>query len=228
MCYNYEDMEHNIRKRWKHAHAGDDFDLVKGPSEGVIEGTTGNDTSMYPGRKGRIQLLGETVMQEGFFGLLSPWNNKPGDAKNTFNARSETIEEKPTWRTPWRRKQRCLVESTGFYETDKQTKRKYLFTVKGENVFYYAGLYNRWTNPDNGDQLLTYAIITTVPNELVAQVHNRMPLIMDQDFRMRWMDTAAPLGDLLNIMKPFPAYLMNRHEVVIEKKNKPAQGDLGF
>jgi putative SOS response-associated peptidase YedK len=228
MCYNYEDMQHSIRKRWKHNHAGDDLPSIVGTTGETLEGSTENDTSMYPGRKGRILLLGEANMQEGFFGLLSPWNKKFSDAKVTFNARAETIAEKPTWRTPWNKKQRCLVETTGFYETDKSTKKKYLFTIKGETVFYYAGLFNYWNNPENGDKLLTYSIITTEPNDLVAQVHHRMPLIVDQDFKKSWMEEATPFHDLVKIMQPFPSHLMNMHEVVIEKKSKAAQSDLGF
>lgn len=227
MCYNYEDLEHSIRKKWKHDHAGN-FEITTSNERSPIEGSAANDTSLYPGRMGRIILLGENALREGFFGLLSPWNRKFSDAKNTFNARCETILEKPTWRTPWHRKQRCIVESTGFYETDKSTKKKYLFGVKGEEVFYYGGLYNWWVNPENGDRLLTYAIITTTPNELVAEVHHRMPLIVDQDVKMKWMNEATPLEELLLLLKPFPAFLMRMDEVVIEKKNKKEQGELDF
>ncbi len=74
---------------------------------------------------------------------------------------------------------------------------------------------------------IEYAKSIQIPT-LVAQVHHRMPLIVDQDFKKSWMEESTPFPDLVKIMQPFPSHLMNMHEVVIEKKSKPAQSNLGF
>src|SRR5262245_57361560 len=141
MCYNYEDLEHRARKSWKHDHPGENIytESGKGPVEAVSAEV---DESLYPGRKGRIILLGETEVREGYYGLLSSWNTKFSDGKNLYNARSDSITTKPTWKGPWLMKQRCIVETTGFFETNKRTKKKYRFSVSDQQVSYYGGLYN--------------------------------------------------------------------------------------
>jgi putative SOS response-associated peptidase YedK len=234
MCYNYEDLEHRARKSWKHAHPGEDSYVDSGKS--AVETAAGEekDESLYPGRVGRVILLGENETREGYFGLLSTWNQSFADSRkfNTFNCRNDSILTKTTWKAPWAKKQRCIVETTGFFETDKKTKKKYRFTVGDKQVFYYGGLYNWWTNPTNGDKLLTYAIITTEPNEIVSPYHNRMPWIVEQDVKQNWMTPDFNIPDLLSMMKPYPAFLMSCIEIEVEpraKKGKDTdQGSLGF
>ncbi len=230
MCYNYEDLVHSTRKRWKHDQPVENNYAVS--DRPAVEGTGEKDESLYPGRKGRIILLGENETREGYFGLLSSWNKKFTDLRNanTFNARADSITLKRTWQGPWHKKQRCIIETTGFYEPDKIAKKKYFFTIPGVEYFYYGGLYNWWVNPENNDRLLTYAVITTDPNDTVSQYHNRMPWIVDQDIKQNWMNSAFELGELLKMMKPYPAFLMTAQEVVEapRKKKKPEQTDLGF
>lgn len=226
MCYNYEDLEHRARKRWRHDHQEDLMQTPENSSLPPLITSAEGDKSLYPGRIGNIILLGESTVRPAHFGLLSGWNKKASDAKSTFNARNDTITEKPTWRGPWHKKQRCIVQTSGFYETDKTTKRKYFFSVKGNAAFYYGGLFNWWINPVNNDKLLTYAIITTSPNMLVADFHNRMPWIIDQEVLDNWMNPKADLAELLKLMQPYPHFLMDCTEVEVEK-NK-GQSQLGF
>lgn len=226
MCYNYEDLEHRARKRWRHDHPEDSLQTLENTSLPPLITSVEGDRSLYPGRSGNIILLGESTLRPAHFGLLSGWNKKASDAKSTFNARNDTITEKPTWRGPWHKKQRCIVQTSGFYETDKRTKRKYFFSVKGNAAFYYGGLFNWWINPANNHTLLTYAIITTSPNMLVADFHNRMPWIIDQEVLANWMNPQADLAELLKLMQPYPHFLMDCTEVEVEK-NK-GQSQLGF
>ncbi|MBK9732487.1 MAG: SOS response-associated peptidase [Chitinophagaceae bacterium] len=227
MCYNYEDLEHRARKRWQHDHPGEGSKFSITHSSGPLIISTKDDESLFPGRKGNIILLGESEVRPGRFGLVSSWNKKLSDAKSTFNARNDSITIKPTWKGLWKNKQRCLVQTSGFYETDKKTKQKYFFTVKGTDAFYYGGLYNWWTNPENADKLLTYAIITTEPNALVMDYHNRMPWIIDQDIQDNWMNPQFNPEELLKMMNPYPHFLMDIIPVKIEDQ-KSGQADLGF
>jgi putative SOS response-associated peptidase YedK len=141
-----------------------------------------------------------------------------------FNARAETVREKPAFKSAFRRK-RCLGPATGFYEwkTEGRGKKPYLFTVGDHELFGFAGLYDTWRMP-NGDVLRSYTIITTTPNELVADVHDRMPVILPRDQEQIWIDES--LEDpyfLQSLLESFPADLMKmtRIEGKLEQLRAP-------
>lgn len=143
------------------------------------------------------------------WGLVPPWAKDPKIGYKMFNARAETVGEKPAFKSAFRRK-RCLVPATGFYEwkTEGRGKTPYLFTVGDHELFGFAGLYDTWRTP-NGEVLHSYTIITTAPNELVAEVHDRMPVILPRDQEQNWVD--ASLEDphfLQSLLEPYPADLM--------------------
>ena len=156
---------------------------------------------------------------------------------STINARAESVDTSPTFSAAFERR-RCLVPADGFYEwkvlptqtlfgpdpTPKRKKKKaagakqpYVYTLASGAPFAFAGLWDRWKNPaggasiSDGEILESYAIITTTPNELVAEVHNRMPVILrPQDYGL-WLesDPAMPPGlELLALLRPYPAEQM--------------------
>ena len=111
-----------------------------------------------------------------------------------INARAETAAEKPLFRESVRSR-RCLIPSTGFYEWDGQ-KRKYLFTLPGQDALYMAGLYERRGNED------CYCVLTTAANPSMEPVHDRMPLILTGEQRQRWLSDADAAAEILAIVPP--------------------------
>lgn len=123
-------------------------------------------------------------------------------AHSTINARSETAASKPASRDAFR-KRRVLVPADGFFEwrRDGKEKQPYLIRLKGGGLFVFAGLWSTWRSPD-GDDIISYTIMTTDPNELCAQIHNCMPVILPRSNHERWLDPNEEGSELL---KPFPA-----------------------
>lgn len=126
------------------------------------------------------------------WGLLPTWAKDTSFQKNTLNARIETLDEKPSFRNSI--KNRCLIPATNFYEwqwQDPKGKEKKKFSIESEEkMFAFAGLYSIWNNPQNGQQMLTYTILTTEANELMAVIHNtkkRMPVVLNSEHYNLWL-----------------------------------------
>jgi putative SOS response-associated peptidase YedK len=128
-----------------------------------------------------------------------------------LNARSETLAEKPAFRKLVSR-QRCLVPAEGFYEWQQAAsgrgKQPFYFTVRDEDFFAFAGIYDHYRDED-GQELGSYAVLTTRPNDLMARFHNRMPVILRPDDEAEWLDPEAtdPIA-LERFYEPFPVDLM--------------------
>lgn len=138
------------------------------------------------------------------WGLLQPWNKTRSDAYKTFNARSETLLEKPTWKKPLA-SQRCLVIADGFYEwkTNGKSKQPYRVSLKSRDQFAMAGLYNGWTDPETGEFLTTFSIVTTSANDFMKPLHDRMPVILPDEAHEAWL-SSQPGNELLHLLVPFP------------------------
>jgi putative SOS response-associated peptidase YedK len=154
----------------------------------------------------------------GFFlwGLIPSWAKDPAIANKLINARGETIAEKPSFRGSFKYK-RCLIPADGFYEWKAQagekTKTPYFIHMQDRAPFAIAGLWDEWHSPEGGT-LRTCTIITTEPNELMATIHNRMPVILDSKDYAGWLDPAPQTqGHLLHLLQPFPAGKMSAHPV---------------
>ncbi len=148
------------------------------------------------------------------WGLIPPWAKDPAIASKTFNARAETVADKPSFRHAFRRR-RCLIPATGFYEWQKEGRRKvpFEFVVGDGELFAFAGLYETWQSP-TGEAVKTYTLITTTPNELVAAVHNRMPVILPRDVEAVWLDSHIEDATLLqSLLVPYPAEAMQMRAV---------------
>lgn len=116
-----------------------------------------------------------------------------------INARAESAMEKPMFRESVMRR-RCLVPSTGFFEWDRD-KRKYLFRLPGEPLFYMAGLYDRRGSED------CYCILTTGANESMIQIHDRMPLIIPKEHTTDWLMNPFSADRMLGSVPPALSYV---------------------
>ncbi|MBM7602244.1 putative SOS response-associated peptidase YedK [Metabacillus crassostreae] len=144
------------------------------------------------------------------WGLVPPWSKDTKISYKMINARSETIDEKVSFKNPFLRK-RCLILSDGFYEWKKNgtEKQPYRFKMKNNLPFAFAGLWERW---DKGDTpLFTCTIITTKANTLTEDVHDRMPVILPADAHNKWLD--RDFGD----MKQLKSLLIPYNEEEMEK-----------
>lgn len=145
--------------------------------------------------------------------LMFRWGLIPGWAKDEkigyrmFNARAETVADKPSFRVPFR-KQRCLIPSDGFYEWKMVNDRKYpfLFTLKNKSPFTFAGLWEQWRDGE-GKIIKSCTLITTTPNSLVSKYHDRMPVIMADDNRWKWLED-RPQNELQAMLAPIDPGLM--------------------
>lgn len=142
---------------------------------------------------------------------LIPWWSK--EAKGFINARVETIDTKPSFKESFERR-RCLILADGFYEWERFGKisQPYYFQMKDQGVFAFAGVWDRWQQQD-GEIVMSCAIITTVANELLAEIHTRMPVILESDVHDRWLDDNTEFAALKALLVPFPAVQMMSHAV---------------
>lgn len=150
------------------------------------------------------------------WGLIPSWAKDPEIGNRMINARAETLVEKPAFRAAFRRR-RCLILADGFYEWRQEpgTKRKtpmYIRLQSGK-VFAFAGLWENWHAPD-GSQILSCTIITSPPNALMQEIHNRMPVILPEESIPLWLDPGEPnLQELQELLKPYPEQEMEAFPV---------------
>lgn len=142
------------------------------------------------------------------WGLVPAWAREASIGSRMINARAETAAEKPAFRHAMRHR-RCLVPATGFYEWRKEGRRKqpYLVRLGDGGVFAFAGLWERWS-PPGAEPLETFTILTTAANDLVASLHDRMPVILDRADHDRWLRPDASLEDVQSLLVPYPSARM--------------------
>ena len=156
------------------------------------------------------------------WGLVPYWAAEPGIGNRMINARSETVAEKPAFRSSLRRR-RCLVPADGFFEWRRTAagKQPYLIRLDGGGPFTFAGLWDRWV-PHDGEPIESFTILTTRPNELTSAVHDRMPVILPPSHHELWLDPKEGRSKrLAPVLRPFPADRMEAFPVSTVV-NKPA------
>lgn len=151
------------------------------------------------------------------WGLVPAWAKDPRVGAHLINARAEGIESKPSFGRPLR-SQRCIIPASAFFEWQAGTrpgakaKVKYRIARKDEEMFGFAGLYDVWRDPygsADGDELSTCTIITTQPNEVVAPIHNRMPVMLLPEDEERWLDPdLTDPGEIVSLLRPYQADLL--------------------
>lgn len=159
------------------------------------------------------------------WGLIARWAKEAAGGSRMINARAETVAVKPAFKGLISRR-RCAVLADGFYEWHGAARPKtpHYFRLASGRPFALAGLWDRW-QPPTGAAVVSCTVITTSANDLVAPVHDRMPVILPAAALAVWLDPAvqdaAPLQSLL---QPLPAELMRAH-IVSTRVNSPAHDD---
>jgi putative SOS response-associated peptidase YedK len=138
------------------------------------------------------------------WGLIPHWAPDARIASRTFNARAESIASMPAFRESFRRR-RCLVPVDAFYEWKREdgVRQPYrIFRADGRPLAL-AGLWAGWKNPETDEVRRTFTIVTTTPNAVVAELHNRMPVIVPDEAWARWLDPRpTDLGELRGLLEP--------------------------
>jgi len=153
---------------------------------------------VFLGQSGLI-LDGERKLMEAQWGLVPPWAKDASFGKQTYNARSETVQERPSFKDPFRLR-RCLIPLSSFFEQDDG--RWHQISPVDSPVIAAAGLFER---PNDVSPVTTYTMLTTEPNELVKRVQDRMPVLLDPADYDAWLDPKANERDLLALLAPYPS-----------------------
>lgn len=158
-------------------------------------------------------------LQPYHWGLVPIWAKSPAIGSKMINARAESLADKAAFKHAFR-KRRCLVPADGFYEWKKvsgaKTKQPYFVHRQDQEPVAFAGLWEEWRGPDRkGSQRLRSAtIVTTTPNETMAPIHDRMPVILPPSAWDEWLDPAnADLETLGRLLVPAPPQLLTMHPV---------------
>ena len=138
------------------------------------------------------------------WGLIPSWAKDAKIGYRLINARSDTVATKPSFRSAFKRR-RCLVAADGFYEWKRDGKVKQPFFIhrRDEEPFAFAGLWEGWENPEDGKEVQSCSLTTTEANELMAPIHDRMPVILAESAYDRWLDAGEPVSDLQSLLKPY-------------------------
>ncbi len=159
------------------------------------------------------------------WGLIPSWAKDASVAARMINARSETAGTKPAFRDPLTNR-RCLIPADGFYEWSRtgKVKQPYCFEVNDGELFAFAGIWDRWTDPSR-NSIETCSILTTSPNAVTSAVHDRMPVILDPDSYDIWLDPGMrDVSTASELLKSYDAHLM-RCYLISTRINQVANDD---
>jgi putative SOS response-associated peptidase YedK len=138
------------------------------------------------------------------WGLIPSWAKDKKVGYKMINARAEGIADKPAFRQSFRQR-RCIIPAAGFYEWQKPTKQPFYFQPVDDSFFSFAGVWERWKSPA-GELVLSCSIITTAANDVVAPIHDRMPVILpDAGAADWWLSDSDDAGMLQTFLAPYPA-----------------------
>ncbi|MEZ5975382.1 MAG: SOS response-associated peptidase [Planctomycetota bacterium] len=175
------------------------------PPEQVVGRYNVAPTQMVPVLRASEE--GDTWRFDAFrWGLVPSWAKDKNMRQNLFNARGETLAEKPAFRSAFR-KRRCLVPATGFYEWAGPAgdRRTFFIRRKDGEPLLFAGLWERWDGDGSEPPLYSFTIVTTEANAEMSEFHHRMPVILDKEGQERWLDPNAPDMEALKaLLVPLP------------------------
>ncbi len=163
------------------------------------------------------------VLEMMKWGLVPSWAKDPKTGSRMINARAETLDQKPSFRHSFKSR-RCLVPATGFYEWKKTGKNRvpHYIRLKKRDTFSFAGLYDIWRGGE-WNEIKTFTIITTEPNSILKPIHDRMPVILREEWEEPWLAEDLPPGpdsdELMAMLKPYPYDDMIAHVVSNEVNN---------
>ena len=184
------------------------------------------DYNIPPGQK----ILAIVQLEEGsnsavnlYWGLIPSWSKDRAISSHLINTRAETLTEKPSFKNAYQNR-RCLIPATGFFEWQSTGFGKQPLHIHKENnaLFAFAGIWEHWEH----DQETVYSctIITTVANDKIAPIHNRIPVIIAPDDYHRWLDkktTVVKMADFLAV----DAYSTMQITPISTRVNNPLHND---
>ena len=141
----------------------------------------------------KLETGGATELVSMRWGLVPWWWKKPlKQVPASFNARAETVADKPMFRDAFAR-HRCIIPASGYYEWLKRPdgRQPYFISAADGGVLSFAGLYDRWKNPETGERIASCTIIVTDANELTRPIHDRMPVVLDKADIGAWLKGEA-------------------------------------
>jgi putative SOS response-associated peptidase YedK len=166
---------------------------------------------------------GETHFQLVRWGFIPSWTKEIKPGKPIINARCETILEKPSFKNAIRRR-RCLIPADGFYEWlgDVPGKKVPYYIHRPDNaLFAFAGIWEHWMGAD-GSEIETAAIITSAPNAIIAQIHDRMPVVIQPENYAEWLDVQNVDGAAaVHLLRPAPDDYFVFEPTTIERNAPP-------
>jgi putative SOS response-associated peptidase YedK len=153
---------------------------------------------------------GKRIAKIARFGLIPRWAKDEKIPYSTHNARVEEFRTKPAFKDAWKRGQRCLCVTNGFYEWQQlgikgNKKQAYAIGMADDGPMVMAGLWEVWKSPANGEEILTCTVLTCEPNKSVGEIHDRMPVILDERHWPKWLgEEPASEDELVALLKPCP------------------------
>ena len=205
---------------------GDGYDArVKDPKDWVrFNGAPSQDFWIIR----RRPKTGATQRDRMTWGLIPYWVKDRTGGRKPINARAESVIKLPSFRDAYQRR-RCLLSVDNFFEwraiKGAKAKQPYAIAMKSGEPFALAAIWENWKVPGTEEWMRTFAIITTTANELVADIHDRMPVIVPSDAYERWLANIEP--DPRELLVPFPSQLM-RMWPISTRVNKPENDDAGI
>lgn len=153
----------------------------------------------------RLEEDGRRHLEPSRWGLIPMWAKDKSIGSKMFNARAETLAEKPSFRNLLN-SGRCIIPATGFFEWQRDGSRKiplYIHRRDGAPIAF-AGLWTVWHDPEHGETLTSHTVITCEPNTVMAAIHNRMPVILDRAGVGIWLDRTVVRSQALTVLGPCP------------------------
>jgi putative SOS response-associated peptidase YedK len=154
----------------------------------------------------RVSKEGKRKLTMLRWGLIPFWAKEQSSKYKMINARADTVFSKPAYKAAVRRR-RCLVPATGFFEWKRgeRSKQPYLVRGRDSDLFSMAGIWEHWENSETGDVIESCAILTTRPNSVVGELHDRMPVIIKPESYPTWLDPNIQSQEQLTpLMEPYP------------------------
>jgi len=179
--------------------------------------------NIAPGQEAPVVTLENPRLIDLFhFGLVPFWAKDVKVGYKMINARAETLMERQSFKPLLTRGKRCLVFADSFFEWKREGKEKQPYRIKlnDRDLFAFAGLWSKWTDPE-GHDYFSFAIITTEPNSKVKQLHDRMPVVLSREEEGIWMDPESKPEELISLLNPYPGDRVEMYKVSKEL-NKPS------
>ena len=177
----------------------DDVELnIRFPNHDVTPFLEAKVTNFAPTMEMPVIIENQVVNMK--WGLIPSWSQNKSFANNLINARCETLLEKPSFKNLVNT-QRCIVPSNGFYEWDPVSKLPYFVKPADSSLMNFCGLHTLWMD-ENRRPVNTFTIITTKSNQVMSEIHHRMPVILEQGSENRWLSRSNNFTAVQSLIKP--------------------------